>query len=73
MPKTHRGRKAQTKQAPPIKRACPVDDQGEDMCSFHYSAVTAKDTDSDWLAQHCNNCRHLMFIDKRKLTHGASS
>lgn len=59
--------------APPIKKPCPTDESGRELCDFYYEAISARETDGDWLAQFCKNCKHLMFIDKRKLTHGASS
>lgn len=58
---------------PPVKRSCPTDESGREACDFYYEAVHARETDGNWLAQMCHSCRHLMFIDKNKLTHGASS
>lgn len=58
---------------PPVKRACPTDDEGNELCSFHYEGVNARETEGDWLAQFCKNCKHLMFIDKRNLANGKSS
>ena len=57
---------------PPIKRSCPRDESGGELCDFYYEAIRAQETDGDWLAQFCRNCKHLMFIDKKKLAHGSS-
>lgn len=58
---------------PPVRKACPKGADGKEACSFYYEGVSARETNGDWLAQFCHSCSHLMFIDKKKLTHGASS
>lgn len=63
-----------SKQAPPVGgKACPTDEEGKDLCNFHYEAVNARETNGDWLAQLCYQCTKLTFIDKRKLVHGQGS
>lgn len=62
-----------TRMAPPIQLNCPTDDKGKEVCDFYYESVSARETDGDWLAQFCKQCRHLKFIDKKKLVHGQDS
>lgn len=65
--------KSRDQKSPPVKRSCPTDDKGKELCDFYYEGINARDTNGDWLSQFCKNCSHLMFIDKKKLTHGPGS
>lgn len=58
---------------PPIKRSCPTNAKGDEVCDFYYEGVDARETEGNWLAQFCKGCKHLMFIDKNKLVHGQGS